>query len=156
MGASALSGTLSGWGYYMSGISGNSVRGEVSYTADCTLFLPTNGTLIPDRPILSMAPMVPVGTTLTVGVQGESGQFIVLAVDFSHDYAVYPVVGGAFTLTNNHLVVGVVVLDSAGTGAWSAAIPAGPAFQGLDVFAQGVGPVAGAARLTTPAVSRLR
>lgn len=122
-----------------SAIDGAAVRGPVRYTTDCLLSgAVVGGTQVEARPRLLASSQAPIGSTLTVTIDGEPLQFLLVGVDLQCQFLPLPLLDGVLVLTPTAALSGAILLNQNGVGSLPLAIPNTPTAANLNLYFQGV------------------
>ena len=122
-----------------SGTTGAAVRGPVRLTSDClTSGLLLGGTVVEPRPRLLAPAQVSLGTTLTLNIDGDPLQFLMLGLDLQSSLLEVPLLDGVLVLTPTAALSGALLLNQNGAGSLALPIPNVPTAANLNLFFQGV------------------
>lgn len=121
------------------GTSGAAIRGQVRYTSDCLINgTVVGGTQVEARPRLLAGPNASVGSTLTVTIDGDPLQFLLVGVDLQSLYLELPLLDGVLVLTPTAALSGAILLNQNGAGSLSLPLPNVPAAANQNLYFQGV------------------
>lgn len=138
-----------------SGTSGAAIRGPVRFTNDCLTFgLVIGGTLVEARPRLLAPQQVAIGSTLTLTIDGDPLQFLMVGVDLQSQLLEVPLLDGVLILTPTAALSGAILLNLSGAGSLALPIPNVAAAANCTLFFQGVALGQTGHLLTGAAISR--
>lgn len=121
------------------GTSGAAVRGQVRYTSDCLISgAVLGGTQVEARPRLLASPNATIGSTLTVTIDGDPLQFLLVGVDLQSTYLELPLLDGVVVMTPTAALSGAILLNQNGSGSLSLPLPNVPAAANQSLYFQGV------------------
>jgi len=119
--------------------SGAAVRGLVRYTSDCLVTgAILGGIQVEARPRLLANPTCPIGSTLTLTIDGDPLQLLLVGVDLQSLYLELPLLDGVLVLTPTAALSGAILLNQNGAGSLSLPLPNVPAAANQNLYFQGV------------------
>jgi hypothetical protein len=96
------------------------------------------GTQVEARPRLLAGPNAPIGSTLTVTIDGNPLQFLLVGVDLQSVYLELPLLDGVLVMTPTAALSGAILLNQNGSGTLNLPLPNVPAAANQSLYFQGV------------------